>query len=132
MTTARSGTAEVTFNDADLNRSLKPLPGKAADSFALRSTATLVGVESNAMARWPVRTGRTRDSFGVSVARHGLTVVTTLTNAADYAKATRWGKESPSAGLSPWQELVREPVERSTKELNDELQYDLAKLAKDI
>ena len=71
-----SGAASITVDDAALVRHVDRVSQGAASQFIDVASKALEEVKTGAMARWPVRTGRSRAAFDVraSVRREKLTV----------------------------------------------------------
>jgi hypothetical protein len=77
-----SGAASITVDDAALVRLLDRVSTGAASQFIDTTSGVLEGVKTGAVARWPVRTGRSRDGFNVRARAREDTLRVSLDNDA--------------------------------------------------
>lgn len=116
-----TGSTTVTMDDefeALVRRAVdEMLPGMTE-----RLEATAARLESDARARWPVRTGQSRDALGheVRVAQDFGSIRARVYCSADYAKFIVSAKIRSGSG-SAFVELMRRPTEAAALVLADEL-----------
>ena len=90
MTVYRSGPASIEIKDGALLASLDRVSEGAASSFIRRATSLLEGVKTGAMARWPVRSGKSRAGFSIASRLTEKEIRVSLYNSQPYAYKIRW------------------------------------------
>jgi hypothetical protein len=86
--TVQAGDVRIQVDLDRVIESLDAVSDGAAGSFLRTARATLEGVRDDALPRWPVRTGRSRDSFRVAGTATGDQLQVSLSNDAS---SSRWG-----------------------------------------
>lgn len=124
--------------DPNLQRVIDRLTGGAFGVVrgAMENEARII--YTDARARWPVKTGRSRDALQMRVALEAEAVEVAIT---DYARVPKKGGgdgplyahfvrslKVPNTGRA-WLELVRKPMAAARKRLAQDLAEDLARLA---
>ena len=87
-TTARAGSAVLTVDQQNVIDTIDRVSEGAGSRFRSAATAALEEIADTARARWPVRTGRSRQAFQVYSTVQGDAVAVTLANTAT---APKWG-----------------------------------------
>lgn len=95
MTTARTGSATVTLDDAALFAALDRVSDGAASRFAARADGILSGIATTARPRWPHMTGLSQRSFKTETRFKSTEIATSLLNDAaqngrPYSYKTNW------------------------------------------
>jgi len=154
--TYRDGDVEIELDGAlegMADQILQGAPGIVSRAMEAEADA----IKAEALATWPVRSGKSRDAFRVTTRLDPDGVVVVLENTAPYAYKIKFSKytsaELKSAGTtaaqrdylkkkygegaptdaltmrSVWGERVRKPARRSEKKLAEELEPELVALA---
>lgn len=93
MTTASSGSTTINYDDTSFLALVDRATKGAASDFIATCRPTLEAIRGDAMAKWPVRTGKSRDAFRLSSTVTATEVRANIQNAAPYVyyvKYSRW------------------------------------------
>ena len=92
MTTAASGGTSITYADASFLALVDRATKGAASDFIETCRPTLEAIRGDAMARWPVKTGKSRDAFVLNSSITPTEVRANLVNTSGYAYYVRYSK----------------------------------------
>ena len=92
MTTASQDGATVRYDDAGFLALLDRATQGAASDFIEGCRPTLETIRGDAMARWPVKTGRSREAFELQSSVTTTEVRANIVNTATYAYYVRYSK----------------------------------------
>jgi len=92
MTTAASGGTSITYADANFLALVDRATEGAASDFIETCRPTLEAIRGDAMAKWPVRTGKSRDAFRLNSSITATEVRANLVNTSGYAYYIRYSK----------------------------------------
>lgn len=112
MTTAASGGTSITYADANFLALVDRATKGAASDFIETCRPTLEAIRGDAMARWPVKTGKSRAAFALSSSITATEVRANVVNTSGYAYYVRYSKwtaadlhayvrEQAAAGTNP-------------------------------
>ena len=94
--TFRVGSASIEVNQDNLRKLLDQASKGASESFVRQAEAELRPIMAGAVARWPVRSGRSRDAFRIATTLRPASIEVAIVNDATsgswgaYAYKIRW------------------------------------------
>lgn len=92
MTTAREGSTEIRYDDGGFLALIDRATEGAATDFIEGCRPTLETIRGDAMSRWPVKTGKSRDAFQIASSVTATEVRANLQNVASYAYFVKYSK----------------------------------------
>lgn len=92
MTTASSGSTTITYEDGPFLALIDRATKGAGSDFIETCRPTLEAIRGDAMARWPVRTGKSRDAFRLTSSVSETEVRASIQNTADYVYYIRYSR----------------------------------------
>jgi hypothetical protein len=92
MTTAAEGSTKIVYADARFLALVDRATEGAASDFIATCRPTLEAIRGDAMARWPVKTGKSRDAFRLNSSISPTEVRANLVNTSGYAYYVRYSK----------------------------------------
>lgn len=112
MTTAAEGSTKIVYADAQFFALVDRATKGAASDFIETCRPTLEAIRGDAMSRWPVKTGKSRDAFQIKATITPTEVRASLVNTSGYAyyiKYSKWTsadlhayvREQSAGGTSP-------------------------------